>query len=252
MAQMRHRNRMVALVVLTSVITTILGASQPASGVSGYLYAGHRTGGYFTGVWGWIQNEHVQLNYTTSHTARWMGKTILDAQGNTEQWLQAGNCIGSCGDEVWGTKTSYLEYRDYALSYNFVSFGDPSETYTQYSVWGDGTGGVDGIGTYYNTHVTYKSGPGGSPVWGTRLRENWSFNDAFGEVFNSTQVNEPMGAACFGCHSAGSYFGLGWYSSGSTTWSLWSTSNDTPFTWDDTPYYRDVTSQYYRWTPRGP
>ncbi len=170
--------------------------------------------------------------------------------------MQTGTCQGHCGPDYYGnTLHYYLEYQDYTYSipgsgYAWKDQGVATGTgNVEFTVWSDGTGGDDQFGHWFNTYVNINTGPNNtSPIWITRLSENWTYQAAEGEVYNSTTVNEPMGNACFGCTSFNSQFlDLGWYSSGSTTWGIWDPSYDPGAIGFADPPYTYTPHQPYYW-----
>ncbi len=251
-------NRGVRLVAAAGIVTIVLSVSPvgtvPVRAAVGSNYAGQRSANFFTGSWGWIQNTQVSLsNYNSDHVAHWLGKTILNPDSTVKQWMQAGNAIGVTRNGVWTQWHYYLEYKDYSNpTPQLWDFGVASGTgNVQYVIWGDSTGGVDGFGQYYNTFFNFNTGPDSiSPQWNTRLSELWTYQDAFGEVLNSTATNEPMGRVCFGCTSFSSqFYDLGWFNNG-TTWGLWTGSYDPPApgVLHTAPYTYTTNSAYYNFT----
>ncbi len=230
--------------VMTIVVIVTLLIGQPGAAVTpGYNYAGQRTGIVVTGIWTYIQTASLTITTNGSQVAHWIGK----ANGPVTQWQQTG-WIQNCS---WGCSTPwyYLEYVDYAGSYSGIIRGYGVASGTQeFAVWGDATGGSDGIGPYFNNFVNLKSGPNNiSPTWTTRLTDLWHPNtDAVGEAYNATTFREDIGDAHFGLAPAGfEFLDLAAYDGSGTIWSLWDTRTQ-PVFFNDYSYSAFVAWYHFR------
>jgi hypothetical protein len=256
---MMRRARVVAAAAIATIVLSVspLGTAQ-AQAAAIYYYAGQRSANFFTGSWGYIQNTQVALSNYNDHVAHWLGKTIFNPDGSVKQWMQTGNAIGTARNTTWTQWHYYLEYKDYTMQTpSLWDFGVATGTgNVQYTIWGNGTGGVDGLGQYYNTFLNFNTGPDDvSPNWTTRLTELWTYQDAFGEVLNTTATNEPMGTVCFGCTTFSSqFYDLGWFNNPGTTWGLWTPNYDPPAprVLANAPYRYTLNSSFYNFTVAGP
>jgi hypothetical protein len=220
--------------VMVAVILAPLLIAEPASACPptprpcvGYNYAGQRTGIVVTGIWTYFDTPPVTVIDSGSQVAHWIGK----ANANLTQWLQTGwivYCGGGCSNQWF-----YVEYVDYAGSHSIPTVWGTASGTIEYAVWGDASGGSDGIGPYFNNYVNMNSGPGSSPTWTSRLTDLWHPNtDANGEVYNNTSTPEDIGDGHFGRGPGFDFLDLAAYDGSGTIWSLWDTRTTPQFAFD--------------------
>jgi hypothetical protein len=244
---MRSKSVLGTLARLAIAVVLVVGPSrgEVAAAAPGRSYAGQGTGIVFTGIWTWINVPfNSGLHNSSSQLGYWIGKER--SYSGRQEWAQTGwslRCLDSCS-----TQLHYLEYTDYANSYAIVHNWGPAQGYNQYAVWGDSTGGVDGIGSYFNTFINVRSVPDStSPSWTTRLTDLWQDSQAVGEVYSATTYHEPMLLGEFGWSGSFEFFDLAVYEGPgpSATWSIWDTRT-TPVQYQDPGYtYTPLTSWYH-------
>lgn len=165
---------------LLAGLVLVVAQSSPASSYGqGYHYAG--VGDFTqiaTGIWAWFETANPATPAGT-HVAHYVGGYRYPNYAGGTEWAQTGWLKRACCEVKprW-----YIEYFDYAGSYGRPMYEEAAGTW-QHSVWGDASGGSDGIGTYFYKFVNLKAAPGGSPTWIVYHRHLWHHVQAWGETY---------------------------------------------------------------------